>query len=169
MKMTQTTNAIHNLLIFFIFCHMLSERRLISGQAYHFSKGWTPGKRTNILLQPSQFTGTHTYHLSDLQHALLEKKNGPWGQRTDWRLWRSKTAHGWPARREQTAEEGEQNELHNEEDMIRLRTLLKTLPMIKVLAFQSSALLPSYPSSYSHTSPQCPNPSTSYNSDWNTS
>ena len=146
--MSQTANTILNLLTFVIFCYILSDQHLVNGQAYHFSKGWMPGKRTNILLQPSQFG-----EAEELDGLSEEDRDGAGNYDDEQRLDVIAKMMTEP-----TTESGEYNQLDNDHhgnDMARLRTLLRTLPRIQSLSStKSSALLP-YPSSYSHTPPQC--------------
>ena len=150
--MTQTTNAILSFIVLIIFCHILGDQYFVSGQAYHFSKGWMPGKRTNILLEPGQFGGAQT--LDDLSQTEDDD-----GQTEDYDQ-QQRFHHMIEDMITETTENEENNDdLDSEEDhsMARLRTLLRTLPRIQRLsAPQSSDLLPSSsPSHHSHTPPQC--------------
>ena len=148
--MTQTANAILSLLIFVIFCHILSDRHLVSGQAYHFSKGWMPGKRTNILSQPSQFRGAEELDgLSEEDYNTEDRDDTENYDDEEQRLDVIEKMMTDPA-----TEAEEHNQLDNDEDdMARLRTLLRTLPRIESLSSssKSSTLFP-LSSSYS---PQC--------------
>ena len=145
--MTQTTNTVISFIAIVIFCHILSDQHFVGGQAYHFSKGWMPGKRTNLLLR-NPFVGAQT--LDTLSHTESEEETEDYDQHTQFHLTEDVIS-------EPKEDEENDNQLNTEEDnnMARLRTLLRTLPRIQGLpSFQSSAPFPSF-SSHSHTSPQC--------------
>ena len=145
--MTQTTNAILSFIVFVIFCHILCDQHFVSGQAYHFSKGWMPGKRTNILLEPGQFGGAQT--LDGLSQAEDAGQADDYDQQQRFNMIEDMIT-------ETTANEENNNDLDSEEDnnMARLRTLLRTLPRIQRLSAPQSSVLPSS-SSHSHTPPKC--------------
>ena len=138
--MTQTTNAILSFIVFVIFCHILCDQHFVSGQAYHFSKGWMPGKRTNILLEPGQF---------GLSQAEDAGQADDYDQQQRFNMIADMIT-------ETTANEENNNDLDSEEDnnMARLRTLLRTLPRIQRLSAPQSSVLPSS-SSHRHTPPKC--------------
>ena len=147
--MTQTTNAILSFIVLVIFCHILGDQHSVSGQAYHFSKGWMPGKRTNILLEPGQFGGAQT--LDGLSEAEDDGQTEDYDQQDRLHMIEDMIT-------ETTENEENNDDLDSEEDhnMARLRTLLRTLPRIQRLsAPQSSVLLPSSSLHHSHTPPQC--------------
>ena len=146
--MTQTTNTIVSFITIFVFCHIISDQNFVGGQAYHFSKGWMPGKRTNVLLQRNPFGGAQT--LDTVSQTEGDEDTEDYDQHTRYHL----TEDVIP---DPSEDEESSNDIKTEEDtnMERLRALLRTLPRIQGLSWrQSSAPFPSFVS-HSHSSPQC--------------